>query len=115
MNIVKHACVSRATMILDADTNHVSITVQDHGKGFNPSTLAPTLSGHHFGLQSVRERMTAMRGSFLVTSSVGKGTSVTVTIPLQLSPQLRAARTIHQDRVGVRQLQIQVKNHCFSR
>jgi signal transduction histidine kinase len=105
MNIVKHAGVSRAVVTLDADTNHVSITVKDHGKGFNPSTLVSTISGHHFGLQSVRERMTAMGGSFLVESLVGKGTSVTVSVPLQLSSdseRLRAARTIRQDRVGAR-------------
>ena len=105
MNIVKHAGVSRAVMTLDADTNHVVITVQDHGRGFDPSTVASTMSGHHFGLQSVRERMTAIGGSFQVESSVGKGTSVTVTVPLQLSPKserLQAARTIHQDRVGAR-------------
>jgi signal transduction histidine kinase len=102
MNIVKHAAVNRAFVILEVESDAVSITVQDHGRGFDPSTLLPTIPGHHFGLQSVRERITAIGGIFEIKSAVGKGASVTLTVPLQAwseSEELRAASSFPQDRV----------------
>src|SRR5215475_4121576 len=106
MNIVKHAGVNRARVVLEAESDSVVITVQDHGRGFDPSALPPAIPGHHFGLESVRERITAIGGTFVIDSIVGKGSSIALTLPLHPwseSEELRAASALPQDRVGAKQ------------
>ena len=105
MNIVKHATVNRARVVVEAESDSVVIMVQDHGRGFDPSTLPPAIPGHHFGLQSVRERITATGGTFVIHSTVGRGASITVTLPFHSwseSEELRAASSIRQDRVRMK-------------
>jgi len=105
MNIVKHATVKRARVVVEAESDRVVIMVQDHGRGFDPSTLPPGIPGHHFGLQSVRERITATGGTFVIDSTVGRGASITVTLPIHSwseSEELRAASSIRQDRVRMK-------------
>jgi chemotaxis family two-component system sensor kinase Cph1 len=51
----------------------LSITVSDHGCGFHVSKLSDDHS-NRFGLLSIRERMTALGGSFDLQSVPGKGT-----------------------------------------
>ena len=102
MNIVKHAAVNRARVVLESESDGLVITVQDHGRGFDPSALPPAIPGHHFGLESVRERITATGGTFVIDSTVGRGASITLTLPFHLgseSEQLRAASALQQDRV----------------
>jgi len=102
MNIVKHANVSRAFVTLEVESACLFLTVQDHGIGFDSSTLPPTIPGQHFGLQSVRERIFTMGGTFALDSNFGKGTTITLTLPLQPlseSQILRAASSFPQERV----------------
>jgi signal transduction histidine kinase len=100
MNIVKHAEVNRAFMSLDVDADCLFITVQDRGRGFDPPTPGSSTSGQQFGLQSVRDRLTSVGGMFSLESRVGKGTSVTLTVPLESDESLstRAASTVRLDR-----------------
>jgi signal transduction histidine kinase len=103
MNVIKHAGVNHATVVLDvvnADT--LLISVRDTGRGFDASTLPTTANGEHFGLSSVRERIATMGGTFTVDSSVEQGTTITLCVSLQPaleSPALRAASSIPYDRV----------------
>jgi signal transduction histidine kinase len=100
MNVVKHAEVNRAFMSLDVDADCVFITVQDRGRGFDPPTPGSSTGGQHFGLQSVRDRLTSVGGMFSLESRFGKGTSVTLTVPLESDESLstRAASTVRLDR-----------------
>ena len=105
MNIVKHAAVNRALVTVDVASECVLITVQDSGQGFNPSALPQTTSGHHLGLQSVRERVAAIGGKIEVQSRVGKGATITLTVPthpLSASEEVRAASPFALDRVRVK-------------
>jgi signal transduction histidine kinase len=99
MNIVKHAAVNRALVTVDAESKCVLITVQDSGQGFDPSALPPTASGHHLGLQSVHERITAIGGTVEIQSSVGKGATIRLTVPthpLSASEEVRAASLLRR-------------------
>src|SRR5207249_1379412 len=103
MNIIKHAGVNRAVVALEVvDSKKLLISVRDTGRGFDPSILLSTTSGQHFGLSSVRERITTMGGTFTVDSTVGQGTTITLCITLQPvleSTALRAASSTPYDRV----------------
>lgn len=75
-NICKHAHATQVTIHLFTDT-HLHLAIQDNGDGFDQTQ---TTTG--FGLQGMRERATALGGTFHLTSTPGAGSTLTVTIPL---------------------------------
>jgi signal transduction histidine kinase len=75
-NVIKHAGVSNATVVLRphsaAGLGGVSLSVQDHGRGFDPASRN---SG--FGMtQSMRQRIEDVDGKWSLQSLPGKGTTV---------------------------------------
>lgn len=83
-NIVKHAGTDEAAMTLLCEgDDKLTVTVTDHGCGFNPE--APPETDVHqpgrFGLFNVQERIEAAGGHFNLTSSKGEGTSISLTVP----------------------------------
>lgn len=80
-NIVKHAEVREAFLILDVGTPGLTLRISDAGRGF-------ALDGHGahtragLGLVSMRERAALVRGSVVVKSRQGAGTTVEATLPL---------------------------------
>jgi PAS domain S-box-containing protein len=83
MNIVKHAGTKDAALIivLNAD-RQLTITVSDHGKGFDPSA-EQVKDDRHFGLFSIRERMGALGGKMAITSAPGEGTTASLILALE--------------------------------
>ena len=58
------------------------VVIADNGKGFD-TTLLKTADGSHIGVRNVQERIEKMCGGTLtVESAIGKGTTVTICIPL---------------------------------
>jgi signal transduction histidine kinase len=105
MNIVKHAAVVHAQLTLNVDADSLLVSVQDKGRGFDPSRLVPTSGGQRFGLQNVRDRITTCGGRLLINSAVGQGTSITIVVPLRTSLQsvvFKAASSGDRDRIGVK-------------
>jgi PAS domain S-box-containing protein len=88
-NVAKHAGTSEATITLaQSPANQVLISVSDQGTGFNPDILLDT-DRHHpgrFGLFNVQERVEAVGGAFSLKSSVGSGTTITLSAPLNPTP-----------------------------
>jgi signal transduction histidine kinase len=76
-NVAKHAGVDRARVTLQIHAGAVSLTVEDEGRGFDPSAA----SG--LGLVSIEERVHLAGGTVSVTSSAGHGTRVVVRIPIE--------------------------------
>jgi PAS domain S-box-containing protein len=82
-NVVKHAGVNRAQMVLSGTDSYLSITVSDEGHGFNPDILDKSKAG--FGLMSIRERANYIGGNLSIDSTPGKGSRLTLIIPLIVS------------------------------
>jgi PAS domain S-box-containing protein len=82
-NIVKHAGVNRAQMVLSGTDSYLSITVSDSGHGFKPDILDKSKAG--FGLMSIRERANYIGGDLTIGSTPGRGSRLTLTIPLIVS------------------------------
>jgi len=80
-NIVKHAKASRADVLLRYGSDHIELSVCDDGCGFTPSEVRIGGLGH-FGLRSLRSRVTRINGVLTVQSSPGQGTSLIVNVPL---------------------------------
>ena len=74
MNIVKHAGTTHATLTVDLAQGVLVVTIQDRGRGFDPSA-EPSTTEPHFGLFSIRERMEAVGGTLSLTSVLGEGTT----------------------------------------
>ncbi len=81
-NVVKHAKTSAATVSLHRVNSTLTLVVEDHGTGFDPSRLKTYEAMNSFGLFSVREQMSRLGGAFDVVSSVDHGTKITLQIPL---------------------------------
>lgn len=83
-NIVKHSGTDSAQVSLIKDLGgNLQIKVSDHGIGFD-SALINKDSGPdgHFGLFSIRERLSLLKGTLTLESVPAKGTHCTLIMPL---------------------------------
>jgi len=80
LNVVKHADVDDARIVLAVDEQVVEATVRDEGPGFDPEQVKPE-RGRHVGLGLLRERVRLAGGSLSVDSSPGEGTTLTLRMP----------------------------------
>lgn len=79
-NIHKHANATSVTAKLSASQNELVLSVVDDGTGFKPSVMEGHKKG--LGLTSMQERVRPLRGHISIDSGVGRGTTVTVRVPL---------------------------------
>lgn len=85
MNIVKHAGVSRAKLSLFKKDDAIRVEVKDEGIGCDLPSItkySKVEKGGGFGLLSIKERLRHMGGRFEISSRPGKGTQVSLTVPL---------------------------------
>jgi len=81
-NIHKHAGAREASLRLDLGRGRVRLTVADAGLGFR----ARGARGRGFGLRGIGDRARLVGGRATVRSAPGRGTSVTVTVPVPGAP-----------------------------
>jgi signal transduction histidine kinase len=87
-NIIKHSQATQATITLDYGPQHVILTIRDNGVGFVADQQAGAREGH-FGLLGISERTTRLGGKASIRSEPREGTTVQVTIPIQLPADAR--------------------------
>ena len=78
-NVARHAGAGRVSVRLVATPEQVQLSVEDDGRGFDPSGV----SGDHHGLVGMRERAEMLGGVLGVRSGAGEGTRVEATVPLE--------------------------------
>lgn len=74
-NSMKHAAATNNVVQVTRDGSHFSITVEDDGKGFDPSILEDS-SG--IGFSNIRNRVDFLKGRMDVHSKPGQGVSVLI-------------------------------------
>jgi PAS domain S-box-containing protein len=79
-NVGRHARATKITARLEEIDGQLKLTVRDNGRGIAKSET--TKSGA-FGLVGIRERATALKGEMKISGRRGKGTTITVTIPIE--------------------------------
>lgn len=82
-NIVRHAQASRVRVELKMTGNRLSMTVADNGVGLQSRERGKSGS---FGLVGIEERIGILGGTFTISGAEGAGTTVCVSVPLQLDP-----------------------------
>lgn len=80
-NVLKHARAQNVYVQLLLHQNELILTFEDDGVGFEFSESSPVNKG--MGLLSISNRVKAMSGLFEIDSKPGKGTVLTIRIPLE--------------------------------
>jgi PAS domain S-box-containing protein len=79
-NIRRHSGASSARVIFSLCGSEVQVTVEDDGRGFGYEKIEETQG---FGMQAMQGRADMIGGRFVVSSAPGKGTQVTIQVPLR--------------------------------
>jgi signal transduction histidine kinase len=77
-NAGKHAQAAEISLIMACDDDEVKLTIQDNGRGFDPHAHYPG----HLGLKTMRERAGLFGGRVDIDSAPGRGTAITVVVPV---------------------------------
>jgi signal transduction histidine kinase len=80
-NIVKHAEAREVWVNLTRKTDVLTLVIRDDGKGFIPE-LAGAEGGN--GIHNMRERVSLLHGQIIFKTAPGKGTTITVNIPIHI-------------------------------
>lgn len=81
-NIRKHADANSVLVSLVLDSEKLTVSIQDDGKGFEPpGSLALLAQQGSFGLMGIQERAWAIGGRLEIVSNPGSGTRIEVSIP----------------------------------
>jgi len=78
-NVMKHAAASRLDISLIRDEKNISLSIEDNGKGFDAAN--PEIY-KGMGLGNLRSRINFLKGKVELDSQIGKGTLVSVYIPV---------------------------------
>ncbi len=77
-NAIKYSQASHIYLQLSCYNDHLSLSIEDNGKGFQ----ANNNDGKGIGLSNIETRTQAMGGNFEIDSQVGKGVCASLNVPL---------------------------------
>jgi signal transduction histidine kinase len=77
-NALRHAQASQVSLTIGTDDVNAFLIVRDNGRGFDPDKGRK----EGIGLESMRERAEIMGGELTIKSTGGKGTVVTIRVPV---------------------------------
>jgi two-component system, NarL family, sensor kinase len=80
-NIIKHAAAQKIIIYLLYRPEEFTLTITDNGKGFDLTPLNDNTS-FGLGIPNMHNRAQLIGSRFLISSTLGQGTSVTITVPV---------------------------------
>lgn len=80
INAIRHARASELKLSLLQDDSRCAASLTDDGMGFD---LAATRGGSHYGLRIMRDRIEKVGGEMSIDTAPGKGTRISITIPIK--------------------------------
>ncbi len=78
-NIIKHSLAQNAWIDLSYSDNTIYLEIKDDGEGFDIQKRTKGI-----GLQIIRNRCNSLSGNLTISSEIGKGCSIKITIPATL-------------------------------
>lgn len=82
-NVWRHSGASRAWITVEFDDGKTVLTIRDNGRGFGlPKRVSDLASTGKLGLAGMEERARLLGGGLTLQSELGKGTTVTVEVPV---------------------------------
>jgi two-component system sensor histidine kinase DegS len=83
-NVLKHANATLISIEIFYEEHRINVTVSDDGTGFSTDKFQTNNSEQtsSFGLSIMKERISLLSGTLDIQSEKGKGTTITVSVPL---------------------------------
>lgn len=82
-NVWRHSQASRAWVTVEFNEGKTVLTIRDNGKGFElPKRVSDLASAGKLGLAGMEERARLLGGRLALQSELGRGTTVTVEVPI---------------------------------
>ena len=82
-NVVKHASASEVSITVTNDNGRLVCSVRDDGVGFDVAAQASGQGARGLGLLAMKQRVAPLGGDCEIISSVGQGTEIRLSIPLE--------------------------------
>ncbi|MGE5592529.1 MAG: sensor histidine kinase, partial [Betaproteobacteria bacterium] len=83
-NARKHALASKVVVTLGYGVSAVGVSIEDDGKGFDLAAVSRGVAkSEKFGIAGMKERAKLLGGSLDIDTAPGRGTRVTVRIPIE--------------------------------
>jgi len=97
-NVHRHSGSNRADIRLAREAGRLHLEVEDHGRGLvpGPSGSPSREISLGVGIAGMRERVNQLRGTFEITSKPRRGTTLRVTLPIQLQKPPRQNNSSHR-------------------
>jgi signal transduction histidine kinase len=82
-NVRKHAAANHVGVILEFNDDHVAVSIEDDGKGFDVNDMEGNKGAHgNLGLVTMKERTEMIGGNFEIKTGLGEGTSILMRLPV---------------------------------
>jgi signal transduction histidine kinase len=82
-NIARHARATHASIDLSCRNRWVTLQIKDNGLGFDPVAVLDVDTHSGWGLMGMQERVKLVDGEIQIESGAGKGTVLTIRVPLK--------------------------------
>jgi signal transduction histidine kinase len=84
----RHSGASRQRVRVLRRVGAIVLTVSDDGRGFDPEQVLASeedvgVEGGHFGLRGIQDRVQMLGGTLKIDSAPGRGTSLTIALPVE--------------------------------
>jgi signal transduction histidine kinase len=89
-NVIKHSAANEVAVVIKNRASTVSVSIRDNGRGFDPNSVAasaPNALG--YGLSGIAERVRILGGTLTIDSRPGKGTNLSIEIPVPVGKDER--------------------------
>ena len=84
-NIIKHSSADNVIINIKEGKETIDLTIRDNGRGFHTGkAFNPDTRGIGFGIIGIQERVKNLGGDFHIESEKGKGTQLSLNVPLCL-------------------------------
>ena len=82
-NCEKHARATLVTVAVSGSPEALTVVVEDNGCGFKTASTSNEQRQIRFGLLGMRERAAALGGEGRIDSAPGKGSRITLSLPVR--------------------------------
>lgn len=87
-NIKKHARAQNAVVKIEMLPQKVNINIKDDGIGFDLNQVMADEEREGYGLIGIRERVQLLEGEFNISTAPGKGTAISISVPVNYQQQI---------------------------
>jgi two-component system, NarL family, sensor histidine kinase ComP len=82
-NVIKHSGANRVEVGIELFEGNLGLLIKDSGKGFDVNKIDDwAVSGTHFGIVGMRERIKGLGGDFSIQSKLNQGVTLQARIPI---------------------------------